>query len=79
MILKMNNMIPEINKNLIFLQRKRVNPKENFDPFVLIEHLLSDHEDDDQEVEDDDVASIEDDDLKQNVNFNVSESGYDRG
>src|SRR5438270_8727130 len=29
MILKMNNMIPEINKNLIFLQRKRVNPKEN--------------------------------------------------
>src|SRR5438132_9770349 len=26
---KMNNIIPEINKNLIFLQRKRVNPKEN--------------------------------------------------
>src|SRR5207245_9726500 len=76
MILKMNNMIPEINKNLIFLQRKRVNPKENFDPFVLIEHLLSDHEDDDQEVEDDDVASIEDDDLEQNVNFDAPESGY---
>ena len=29
MIPKMNNMITEINKNLIFLQRKRVNPKEN--------------------------------------------------
>src|ERR1043166_6453833 len=74
MIPKMNNMITEINKNLIFLQRKRVNPKENYiDSFVLIEHLLSNHEDDNQEVE---VASIEDDDLEQNVNFDAPESGY---
>src|SRR2546423_13354457 len=36
MILKMNNMIPEINKNLIFLQRKRVNPKEN----LILIHLF---------------------------------------
>ena len=35
--------------------------KFNIDPFVLIEHLLSDHEDDDQEVEDDD-QEVEDDD-----------------
>src|SRR6185437_9942012 len=45
--------------------------KFNIDLFVLIEHLLSVHEDDDQEVEDDDVASIKDDDLKQNVNFDI--------
>src|ERR1044071_7244319 len=38
--------------------------KFNIDPFVLIEHLLSNHEDDDQEVEDDDIASIENDDLE---------------
>src|SRR6266496_6365110 len=50
--------------------------KFNIDPFVLIEHLLSDHEDDDQEVEDDDIASIKDDNLKQNVNFDAPESGY---
>ena len=50
--------------------------KFNINPFVLIEHLLSDHEDDDQEVEDDNVASIEDDDLEQNVNFDAPESGY---
>src|SRR6185437_15486073 len=50
--------------------------KFNIDPFVLIEHLLSGHEDDDQEVEDDDVASIKDDDLEQNVNFDAPESGY---
>ena len=55
-------MIPEINKNLILLSKSK--GKFNIDPFVLIEHLLSDHEDDDQEVEDDDVASIEDDDLE---------------
>src|SRR3954468_8917763 len=36
MIPKMNNMIPEINKNLIFLQRKRVNPKEN----LILIHLF---------------------------------------
>ena len=73
MILKMNNMIPEINKNFNFLAKKTSKSKRKFniDPFVLIEHLLSDHENDDQEVEDDDVASIEDDDLKQNVNFDA--------
>src|SRR2546423_636146 len=74
MILKMNNMIPEINKNLIFLQKtSKSKRKFNIDPFV---HLLSDHEDDDQEVKDDDVASIEDDDLEQNVNFDAPESDY---
>ena len=31
-----NNMIPEINKNLSFLQRKRVNPKEN----LILIHLF---------------------------------------
>src|SRR5437764_15377495 len=36
MIPKINNMIPEINKNLIFLQRKRVNPKEN----LILIHLF---------------------------------------
>src|SRR5205814_2721436 len=48
-----------------FLAKKMSKSKRKFniDPFVLIEHLLSDHEDDDQEVEDDDVAYIEDDDL----------------
>ena len=74
MIPKMNNMIPEINKNLIFLRKSK--RKFNIDPFVLIEHLLSDHKDDDQEVEDDNVAFIEDDNLEQNVNFDVPESGY---
>src|SRR5436190_20176533 len=61
-----------------FLAKKMSKSKRKFniDPFVLIEHLLSDHEDDDQEVEDDDVASIEDDDLEQNVNFDAPESGY---
>jgi len=61
-----------------FLAKKTSKSKRKFniDPFVLIEHLLSDHEDDDQEVEDDDVASIEDDDLEQNVNFDAPESGY---
>ena len=79
MILKMNNMIPEINKNLIFLIMKMSKSKRKFniDPFVLIEYLLSDHEDDNQEVEDNDVASIEDDDLEQNVNFDAPESGYE--
>ena len=37
---------------------------------------MSDHEDDNQEVEDNDVTSIEDDDLEQNVNFDAPESGY---
>src|SRR5437868_1106797 len=61
-----------------FLAKKTSKSKRKFniDPFVLIEHLLSDHEDDDQEVEDDDVASIEDDDLEQNVNLDAPESGY---
>ena len=56
-----------------FLAKKTSKSKRKFniDPFVLIEHLLSDHEDDDQEVKDDDVASIEDDDLEQNVNQNL--------
>src|SRR5438067_13332433 len=59
-----------------FLAKKTSKSKRKFniDPFVLIEHLLSDHEDDDQEVEDDNVASIEDDDL---VNFDAPESGYE--
>src|SRR5207245_11763246 len=63
---------------IYFLAKKTSKSKRKFniDPFVLIEHLLSDHEDDEQEVEDDDVASIEDDDLEQNVNFDASESGY---
>ena len=62
-----------------FLAKKTSKSKRKFniDPFVLIEHLLSNHEDDDQEVEDDDVASIEDDDLEQNVNFDAPESGYE--
>src|SRR6185437_3178970 len=61
-----------------FLAKKTSKSKRKFniDPFVLIEHLLSDHEDDDQEVEDDDEASIEDNDLEQNVNFDAPESGY---
>jgi hypothetical protein len=61
-----------------FLTTKTNKPKRKFNinPLVLIEHILSDHEDDDQEVEDDDVASIEDDDLEQNVNFDAPESGY---
>src|SRR5439155_1491297 len=61
-----------------FLAKKTSKSKRKFniDPFVLIEHLLSDHEDDDKEVEDDDVASIEDDNLEQNVNFDAPESGY---
>src|SRR5256714_11621517 len=61
-----------------FLAKKTSKSKRKFniDPFVLIEHLLSNHEDDNQEVEDDDVASIEDDDLKQNINFDALESGY---
>ena len=65
--------------NFLVKKTSKSKRKFNIDPFVLIEHLLFDYEDDNQEVEDDDVASIEDDDLKQNVNFNVSESGYDRG
>src|SRR5437588_13016676 len=44
-----------------FLAKKTSKSKRKFniDPFVLIEHLLSYNEDDDQEVEDDDVDSIE--------------------
>ena len=62
--------------NFLTMKMSKSKRKFNIDPFVLIEHLLTDHEDDDQEVEDDDVAFIEDDDLEQNVNFDASESGY---
>ena len=62
--------------NFLTAKTSKSKRKFNIDPFVLIEHILSDHEDDDQEVEDDDVASIEDDDLEQNVNFDAPESGY---
>ena len=53
-----------VKQKFNFLAKKTSKSKRKFniDPFVLIEHLLSDHEDDDQEVEDDDIASIEDDD-----------------
>src|SRR2546421_48796 len=62
--------------NFLTTKTSKSKRKFNINPFVLIEHLLSDHEDDDQEVEDDNAASIEDDDFKQNVNFDVPESGY---
>ena len=62
--------------NFFTMKTSKSKRKFNINPFVLIEHLLSDHEDGDQEVEDDDAASIEDDDLEQNVNFDAPESGY---
>ena len=64
------------NFNFLTTKMSKSKRKFNIDPFVLIEHLLSDHEDDDQEVEDDDAASIKNDDLEQNVNFDAPESGY---
>ena len=39
--------------NFLTMKTSKSKRKFNIDPFVLIEHLLSDHEDDDQEVEDD--------------------------
>ena len=45
--------------NFLTTKTNKSKRKFNIDPFVLIEHLLSNHEDDNQEVEDDDVASID--------------------
>ena len=39
--------------NFLTMKTNKSKRKFTIDPFVLIEHLLSDHEDDDQEVEDD--------------------------
>ena len=50
--------------NFLAKKTNKSKRKFNIDLFVLIEYLLSDHKDDDQEVEDDDATSIEDDNLK---------------
>ena len=47
--------------NFLIMKTNKFKRKFNINPFVLIEHLLSDHEDDD---------------LEQNVNFDAPESDY---
>ena len=44
--------------NFLIMKMSKSKRKFNIDPFVLIEHLLSDHKDDNQEVENDVIASI---------------------
>ena len=42
--------------NFLTMKMSKSKRKFNIDPFVLIEHLLSDHKDDDQEVKNDNVT-----------------------